>query len=823
MQQLYVAYFGRPADPAGLANFESALAAAGAPSDIQGLAAAYAANPSVKSLIDSFGTSKESQTLYGSGSTQDFVTAVFQNVLGRAPLSAGLSYWSNAIDSGSLSKGDAALAIMDGALTNSSAQGKTDAQLVNNRLAVAASFTDQVASQEAINFYSGAAAASAARGMLSKVDSNTDISVFAVTVSSTVAALLNQPGISLVAGNTTAAIPLNVPMGVVLDSSGNMYVVNDAENTVDKIAPDGSFSILAGAPGTSGAADGIGAAARFYEPSSIAIDGKGNLYVTDTYYDTIRKITPDGVVSTVAKLAGANDSVALYSRAEGVAVDGSGNLYVADYGYQTIKKITPDGVISTVAGQAGICGSADGVGSAAQFCEPTALVVDPAGNIYVADMGNSAIRKVAPDGAVSTLAGNAAVSGWQDGTEAAAHFCRPNGLAFDNAGNLIVADVGCLGKSYSSIRKVTPAGVVSTIAGTNSAAFVNQSGADAAFGILQGLAVDGKGNIFAADYTDGSIWKVSASGTVTIFAGAEGITGSVNGSGSAVGFAAPRGIVADSLGNLYVADTLNNVIRKIAPSGQVSTFAGTVAYGNTSPGTTFLAPVGLAIDASGNLYSINSYTRSVHVVSPAGVTTTVNMPFALFFEFGTGMALDPAGNLYICDSSSNAILEISPAGTMTILAGTAGHRGSADGMGTAAQFSNPNGLAFDHAGNLYVADTNNNTIRKIDSNSMVTTVAGTAGSAGFVDGTGAAARFHSPRGIAFDPAGNMYIADSANNAIRKMTPAGVVSTVAGSASGSNTVLGPLPGAVNRPQYLTMVGANTLYVTTDNAVLRIKLP
>ena len=161
VQELYIAYFGRPADPTGLTNFENALAAANAPQDIAGLTKAYSTNPALQSLIDSFGTSKESQTLYGSGTTQDFVAAVFTNVLGRAPLQAGLDYWSGAIDSGSLSKGDAALAIMAGALANTSAQGLLDTQLINNRLAVAASFTAQVANAGATSAYSGAAAASA--------------------------------------------------------------------------------------------------------------------------------------------------------------------------------------------------------------------------------------------------------------------------------------------------------------------------------------------------------------------------------------------------------------------------------------------------------------------------------------------------------------------------------------------------------------------------------------------------------------------------------------------------------------------------------------
>ncbi|HEX7640709.1 MAG TPA: DUF4214 domain-containing protein [Burkholderiaceae bacterium] len=189
VQDLYVAYFGRPADPTGLANFEAALQGAGAPTDLTSLTQAYNSNPAIKSLIDSFGTSKESQTLYGSGSTQDFVTAVFQNVLGRAPASSGLSYWSGAIASGSLSVGDAALSIMAGAETNQSAQGLQDAQLIANRISVASMFSSAVSSQGATNSYSGQIAAATARAMLAEVNAATDTTGFASTVSATVTAL----------------------------------------------------------------------------------------------------------------------------------------------------------------------------------------------------------------------------------------------------------------------------------------------------------------------------------------------------------------------------------------------------------------------------------------------------------------------------------------------------------------------------------------------------------------------------------------------------------------------------------------------------------
>jgi hypothetical protein len=189
VQELYISYFGRPADPAGLANFEASLQADGAPNDIQGLVQAYAANGAVKALIDSFGASKESQLLYGSGTVDAFVTAVFQHVLNRAPQAQGLAFWSDAINGGTLSQGDAALAIMAGALSNNTPQGLLDAQLINNRLNVAADFTASVSSENAIGAYCGAPAANIARGMLSDIVADSNIGNDQSTIDATIASL----------------------------------------------------------------------------------------------------------------------------------------------------------------------------------------------------------------------------------------------------------------------------------------------------------------------------------------------------------------------------------------------------------------------------------------------------------------------------------------------------------------------------------------------------------------------------------------------------------------------------------------------------------
>jgi len=322
---------------------------------------------------------------------------------------------------------------------------------------------------------------------------------------------------------------------------------------------------LAGTAGVSGSADGTGSAARFYHPFGVAVDGTGNVYVAEWDNSTIRKITPGGVVTTLAGTAGVTGSAdgtgsaARFNGPIGVAVDGTGNVYVGDFFNSTIRKITPDGVVTTLAGTAGVSGSADGTGSAARFYLPTGVAVDGTGNVYVADQANHTIRKITPAGVVTTLVGTAGASGSADGTGSAARFHHPAGMAVDGTGNVYVTD-----STNHTIRKITPAGVVTTLAGTAGASgSADGTGSAARFWQPYGVAVDGAGDVYVADDLNHTIRKITPAGVVTTLAGTAGASGSADGTGSAARFYRPNGVAVDGTGGVYGADTFNHTIRKI--------------------------------------------------------------------------------------------------------------------------------------------------------------------------------------------------------------------------------------------------------------------
>jgi hypothetical protein len=656
-----------------------------------------------------------------------------------------------------------------------------------------------------------------------------------------------DPGLVLLAGNaggagsadgTGAAASFQTPAGVATDSAGNLYVADFNNETIRKITPGGVVTTLAGKAEVMGSADGTGAAARFSGPSGVATDGAGNVFVADSGNNTIRKITPTGVVTTLAGTAGITGSTdgtgtaARFWVPQGLATDSSGNVYVADSSNNTIRKITPTGMVTTLAGTAGVIGSADGTGAAASFDNPDGIATDSVGNVYVGDTLNSTIRKITPAGLVTTLAGTPGVTGSADGTGAAARFDTPDGVATDDAGNVYVGDV-----NGHTIRKITPAGIVTTLAGTAGVTgSADGTGAAARFYSPSGVATDSAGNVYVADQVNNTIRKITPATVVTTLAGQAWVDGSADGIGAAALFYYPQGIATDSSGNVYVADTGNDTVRKITPAAVVTTLAGTAGVRGSANGTgtaaSFNYPDTVATDSAGNVYVADTSNQTIRKITPTGVVSTLaGTPGVMGSADGTGaaarfnypvsVATDGNGNVYVADAGNNTIRKITPAGVVTTLAGSAGVRGSADGTGAAASFNLPGGVATDGAGDVYVSDSGNNTIRKITPAGAVTTLAGTAGITGSTDGIGAAASFWVPQGLATDSSGNVYLADRGNNTIRKITAGGVVTTVAGQPGPGHGYFSPgaLPGGLHSPWSVALFGT-TLYTQTNNGIVEV---
>jgi uncharacterized repeat protein (TIGR01451 family) len=920
-------------------------------------------------------------------------------------------------------------------------------------------------------------------------------------------------------GPATGAM-LSGPVGVAADGAGNFYIADVNNGRVRKVTPAGTITTVAGGGGTGSLGDGGQAtSASLTSPAFVTLDGSGNLYIADASSQRIRKVTPAGIITTVAGNGtvgysgdGGQATSASIASPHGMAVDSAGNLYFADEGNNRVRKITPAGIITTVAGNGSMGYSGDGgQATSATLDMPIGVALDGAGDLYIGDSDNNRVRKVTPAGIISTVAGNGSMGYSGDGGPAAsAELQPPQGVAVDGAGNLYIADRG-----NQSIRKVTAAGIIATIAGNGSMGYSGDGGpaARAELSYPSGVAVDNAGNVYIGDMSNNvvrvlrpsvatglslsttaaltpgiagvaysqtlasggvspytwltlsgalpgglslstsgvlsgapaaagsysfTLWVADsalgtatqtytltvaepaqltvvcahtgsftqgqsgtytvavsnaasagpASGTVTVTETAPGgltlvsmagtgwtcpsggntctrgdglapgasypaiavtvsvasnatspqmNTVAVSGGGSATGYgtdpttilpAPALSIVSAHTGNFMqgqtgatYAVTVSNAagvgptsgavtVTETAPSGltlvsmagtgwtcagggntctrsdalagggsyaaiavsvnvsasvlspqvnsvavagggsaaasatdsttilaspavyTIFTFAGigTMGYGGDggpATGATLDSPAGVAMDGAGNLYVADTYNSRIRKVSTAGIITTVAGNGTLGYsgdggqatgaelDYPQGVAVDGAGNLYIADTDNNRVRKVSTAGIITTVAGngTAAYSGDG-GQATGAEIYQPEGVAVDGAGNLYVADTQNSRVRKVSTAGIITTVAGN-GTLGYSGDGGQAtgAELYRPEGVAVDGAGNLYIADTDNNRVRKVSTAGIIATVAGNGTAAfSGDGGPAAGAeLYQPAGVAVDGMGNLYI------------
>jgi NHL repeat-containing protein len=537
------------------------------------------------------------------------------------------------------------------------------------------------------------------------------------------------------ADNTGAAARFNWPVGIATDGS-NLYVTDSNNHTIRRVViATGEVTTIAGTAGSSGSADGTGAAARFYNPYGIVLVG-ADLLVTDRNNHTIRKVViATGEVTTFvgtalsAGSANGTGATARFNTPSGIATDGT-DLYVADYFNDTIRKVViATGDVTTVAGSAGLIGFADGIGAAARFTFPGGITMD-ASNLFVTDSYNFTVRKVViATGAVSTIAGTVGWGGTADGTGAAAMFTSPNGITTDGTSLFVTETIGTIRKILLSTGEVT------TFAGTaGSPGYVDGVGAVARFYQPSYVTTDGA-NLYVVERNNNAIRKiVIATGVVTTAFG--GIGNNVN------------GITTDGK-NLFLTEA--TTIRKVVlETGVVTTIAGGFV-GSAN---------GITTDGKSLFVTDGGHTIRRFVIATGEVTTV-----AAGFDRPYGITTDGT-NLFVADTFVHAIRKVVIAtGEVTTIAGTAGSSGSADGPGATAKFNTPYGITTDGT-NLFVADTGNQTLRRVViATGEVTTIAGTAGSSGSANGTGTAARFYQPMGITTD-GGKLFVAEQGNQMIR---------------------------------------------------------
>ncbi|MEZ0609587.1 hypothetical protein ACAW74_13810 [Fibrella sp. WM1] len=645
-----------------------------------------------------------------------------------------------------------------------------------------------------------------------------------------------SPGqtIRTIAGSTPVAnggpatdLNLSGVMAVAVDSYHNLYIAGSGWNGVLKVDPNG---IATNIPTS-------------YYVKSLASDTNGNIFF-GLISGVIQKRAPNGTITTLV-------TGGPFSSPSGLAVDGLGTIYVSDEAARTIHKIAPNGTITRVAGTGGLGSSGDG-GPAlnATFNYPQGVAIDSFGNIYVADFNNSRVRKIDLNGIITTIAGTGVEgSGGDGGLATSAQLNKPVGLAFDPAGNLHISDANSL-----KVRKISQGGTISTVAGTGANGFSGDGGPalNAALDRPFGLAFDQNGSYYFADIYNKRVRRVDGNGLINSVAGGGPLVFSGDG-GPAVSarLNRPAAVVVDRQGNKYIADTENQRLRKINANGTISTIAGNGVENPMGTGDGGLAvnaalyrPNDVALDSRGTIYICTG--NLIRRVTPDGIISTFagNNSAGFSGDGGpatnaslnapAGIAIDKYDNVFIADLGNFRIRKVTPNGLITTIAGNGSPgptRGGGGDGGPASQASVcPYRVAVDSAGTVYFSHVysfrfeNTHRIRKIGVDGIINTVAGTASANGGFSGDGGPAldaKLFQPQGLVVNQAGEVFFADKSNHRIRKISPQGIINTVAGTTAGLGGDGGlAINAALNAPSDVAGDPSGVLYIAdTDNNRIR----
>jgi sugar lactone lactonase YvrE len=546
--------------------------------------------------------------------------------------------------------------------------------------------------------------------------------------------------LSVVAGNGKQGAPtpgpanrshLNYPAGVAVDAHGDLFIADEFNHVVEEVTPAGRLSVVAGNGKQGAPTPGPANSSRFGRPNGVAVDAHGNLFIADESNHVVEEVTPAGRLSVVAGdgIAGSPTPGPATSSAlngpVGVAVDAHGDLFIADAGNHVVEEVTPAGRLSVVAGD-GIAGSpTPGPATSSALNGPVGVAVDAHGDLFIADAGNNVVEEVTPAGRLSVVAGNGKQGTPISGPATSSALNGPVGVAVDAHGDLFIADYyyNITGYYYDNVvEEVTPAGRLSVVAGAVPDPGSPKPGPATRSHLNgpSGVAVDAHGDLFIADELKHVAEEVTPAGRLSVVAGNGKQGPPTPGPANSSALGLPSGVAVDAHGDLFIADAGNNVVEKVTPAGRLSVVAGDVAkLGPPTPGpansSALDGPLGIAVDAHGDLFIADAGNNVVEKVTPArrlsvvagngkqGAPTPGPATRSPLYQ-PHGVAVDAHGDLFIADAGNNLVEEVTPAGRLSVVAGDGIAGLPTPGPAARSHLGGPSGVAVDAHGDLFIAD-----------------------------------------------------------------------------------------------------------------------
>jgi uncharacterized protein (TIGR03437 family) len=649
-----------------------------------------------------------------------------------------------------------------------------------------------------------------------------------------------------------AAVSRNLILAA--DAQGVIYFADSNNHVVLRLENSGAVTVVAGNGLAGFSGDGGDATkASLRRPFGVTLDGAGNLYIGDSGNSRVRKVTPEGIISTVAgngRTANSGDGGPA-TRAglvpNRIVSDRDGVLYITDGVNFRLRRVALDGTISTIAGTGNPIYTGDGRPARETSLAPHAITLDSTGAVVVSDQRNFRVLRIGVDGIINTIAGTGTRGGTGDGGPArAATVTNVDGMTYDRAGNLLLCDT-----SNARLRQISPAGIISTLAGTGALPAAGSGGipSRAAIGFPTSAAVDNQGRVVINDVYNGALWRIAPNGvSIQIISGE--LRFKVFPARSAPGLAwlsEPFAVTTATDGSVYISDTGANKVHRVAPDGAISHFLGQGVFGCCADSGALLAtrlrsPRGIAIDQQNRLVVVDSANNLIVRTTTNGLVTTIAGTTSAATALGTfagddgpatearlntptHLLVDPSGNIIFSDSGNHRVRRITPDGTITTIAGNGTAAFSGDnGQAVNASLNFPAGLALNSAGELLIADTSNHRIRAVSPAGVIRTWAGDGRTLSAGDGRPQnEASFLFPYALASDAGGNVYVSQDTSGVIRRISPGGGVSSITrNSAYGFAGDGGPAAnGLYNRVTGMAIDRAGNLYLA-DSGNNRIRV-